>query len=84
MNLTKKLKVTPGSQVNLASVDPSFHGKWEDPEDAKPELDRNLSRITASQRKLYADRRHGLLIILQGIDSAGKDGTCWHGRTRRF
>ncbi len=30
------------------------------------------------QRKLYADRGHCLLIVLQGIDGAGKDGTCWH------
>jgi polyphosphate kinase 2 (PPK2 family) len=42
------------------------------------ELDRNRSRITALQRKLYADRRHSLLVVLQGIDGAGKDGTCWH------
>src|SRR6476660_1393275 len=47
-------------------------------EDAKSELDRNLSRITVLQRKLYADRSHSLLIVLQGIDGAGKDGTCWH------
>src|SRR5262245_24094374 len=78
MNLTKRLKVAPGSPVKLASIDASFHGKWKDPEDAKPELDRNLSRITALQRKLYADRRHSLLVVLQGIDGAGKDGTCWH------
>ena len=78
MNLTKRLKVTPGSQVKLAEVDPSFRGKWKDADDAKPELDRNLSRITALQRKLYADRRHSLLVVLQGIDGAGKDGTCWH------
>ena len=49
-----------------------------DSDDAKPELDRNLSRITALQRRLYADRRHSLLVVLQGIDGAGKDGTCWH------
>ena len=78
MNLTKQLKVAPGSQVKLASIDPSFHGKWKDADDAKAELDRNLSRITTLQRKLYADRRHSLLVVLQGIDSAGKDGTCWH------
>jgi PPK2 family polyphosphate:nucleotide phosphotransferase len=78
MNLTKQLRVTPGSQAKLANVDPSFHGKWKDADDAKPELDRNLSRITALQRKLYADRGHSLLIVLQGIDGAGKDGTCWH------
>jgi polyphosphate kinase 2 (PPK2 family) len=78
MNLTKRLKVEPGSQVKLAAIDPSFHGKWKSPEDAKPELDRNLARITTLQRKLYADRRHCLLVVLQGIDGAGKDGTCWH------
>jgi PPK2 family polyphosphate:nucleotide phosphotransferase len=78
MNLTKRLAVKPGSEVDLGAIDPAFHGKWKSEEDAKPELDRNLSRITALQRKLYADRRHGLLVVLQGIDSAGKDGTCWH------
>jgi len=78
MNLTKRLKVEPGSQLKLARTDPSFHGRWKSPEDAKPELDRNLARITTLQRKLYADRRHSLLVVLQGIDGAGKDGTCWH------
>src|SRR6202043_3243658 len=66
------------SQVKLSSIDPSFHGKWKDVDDAKPELDRNLSRITTLQRKLYADRGRSLLVVLQGIDGAGKDGTCWH------
>jgi PPK2 family polyphosphate:nucleotide phosphotransferase len=78
MNLTKRLKVAPGSKVDLEAIDPSFHGEWESSEDAKSELDRNLSRITVLQRKLYADRSHSLLIVLQGIDGAGKDGTCWH------
>jgi polyphosphate kinase 2 (PPK2 family) len=78
MDLTKRLKVAPGSRVKLARIDPSFHGKWKHSDEAKPELDRNLSRITVSQRKLYADRGHSLLVVLQGIDGAGKDGTCWH------
>jgi polyphosphate kinase 2 (PPK2 family) len=78
MNLTKRLRVEPGSQVDLAGIDPSFHGKWSSAEAAKAELDGNLGRIAALQRKLYADRGHCLLIVLQGIDGAGKDGTCWH------
>jgi PPK2 family polyphosphate:nucleotide phosphotransferase len=78
MNLTKRLRVEPGSHVKLPAIDPAFHGKWKSPEDAKAELDRNLTRITSLQRKLYADRRHSLLVVLQGIDGAGKDGTCWH------
>ena len=78
MNLTKRLRVEPGSKAKLAAIDPSFHGKWASAEAAKAELDGNLARITALQRKLYADRSHSLLIVLQGIDGAGKDGTCWH------
>ena len=78
MNLTKRLRVEPGSKVDLAAIDPSFHGKWASAEAAKDELTSNIARITTLQRKLYADRGHCLLIVLQGIDGAGKDGTCWH------
>ena len=78
MNFAKRLRVEPGAQVDLAGIDPSFHGEWSSAEDAKAELDRNLGRISVLQRKLYADRSHCLLVILQGIDGAGKDGTCWH------
>jgi PPK2 family polyphosphate:nucleotide phosphotransferase len=78
VNLTKRLKVDPGSKVKLADIDPNFHGTHDSEDEVKAELQHNLSRITDLQRKLYADRRHSLLIVLQGIDGAGKDGTCWH------
>ena len=78
MNLTMRLKVEPGSKVKLSRIDPDFHGTHKSEDEAKAELQHNLSRITDLQRKLYADRHHCLLIVLQGIDGAGKDGTCWH------
>ena len=78
MNLAKRLKVEPGSKVKLSDIDPNFHGTHESEDEAKTELQHNLKRITELQRKFYADRRHSLLIVLQGIDGAGKDGTCWH------
>ena len=78
MNLAKRLKVEPGSKVKLSDIDPNFHGTHESEDEAKAELQHNLDRITELQRKFYADRRHSLLIVLQGIDGAGKDGTCWH------
>jgi PPK2 family polyphosphate:nucleotide phosphotransferase len=78
VNLTKRLKVEPGSKVKLSRIDPDFHGTHKSEDEAKAELQHNLSRITDLQRKLYADRHHCLLIVLQGIDGAGKDGTCWH------
>jgi len=78
VNLAKRLKVEPGSKVKLSDIDPDFHGAHKSEDEAKAELQHNLNRITELQRKLYADRRHCLLIVLQGIDGAGKDGTCWH------
>ena len=40
---------------------------------------RNKHAIIARlQRELYAGSRHSILIVLQGIDGAGKDGICWH------
>jgi PPK2 family polyphosphate:nucleotide phosphotransferase len=78
VSLTKRLRVEPGSKVKLADIDPAFHGKHETEKEAKAELQSNLVRIAELQRKLYASRSHCLLIVLQGIDGAGKDGTCWH------
>ena len=43
-----------------------------------PELGEALAGITRLQELLYARKKHALLIVLQGIDAAGKDGVCWH------
>jgi PPK2 family polyphosphate:nucleotide phosphotransferase len=40
-----------------------------------------VARIRHLQYLLYAEKKHALLIVLQGIDAAGKDGTCWHVMT---
>lgn len=41
----------------------------------------NISRMAVLQEKLYADNRHALLIVLQAMDAAGKDGTIKHVMT---
>lgn len=38
----------------------------------------NIRKMAALQEKLYAQNRHGLLIVLQAMDAAGKDGTIKH------
>jgi len=78
VNYKKHFRVEPGSKVDLKDIDPAFHGPHANQDDAAAELQHNLQRITKLQRALYADRSHSLLIVLQGIDGAGKDGTCWH------
>jgi PPK2 family polyphosphate:nucleotide phosphotransferase len=78
MNFTKRFRVDPGSKIDLAKIDASFHGKHADDAEAAGEVQSHLDKITKMQRALYGERRHSLLIVLQGIDGAGKDGTCWH------
>lgn len=56
---------------------PGETGGWKKPE-AKRELERQRARIVALQERLYADGRHGLLVVLQGMDASGKDGTVRH------
>ncbi|MGE4372470.1 MAG: polyphosphate kinase 2 family protein [Xanthobacter sp.] len=76
--MRSKLMVEPGSKVRLKDIDASFHGDYKSAEYAKEDLDKNVVRMTELQEKLYGEKKHALLIVLQGIDSAGKDGTCWH------
>ena len=78
MSYTKRFRVEPGSKVDLKKIDPGFHGHHVNEKEAADELQHHLQRITKLQRALYADSGHSLLIVLQGIDGAGKDGTCWH------
>ena len=78
MSLAKRLRIDPDKGVDLARIDPASHEEYKSEEDAKVDLERHLARISTLQRKLYASRTHSLLVVLQGIDGAGKDGTCWH------
>lgn len=78
MNYRKTLIVEPGTKFKLAAIDPAFHGEHETHEAALSDLQNEVARLTQLQYLLYAEKKHALLIVLQGIDAAGKDGTCWH------
>ena len=57
-------------------LDPDFHGSPPvEKEEAKAALARALNRLESLQERLYAERDRSLLVILQGMDAAGKDGT---------
>ena len=78
MDYRKKLLARPGDKIRLKDYDPGWHGAHADEKAAAEETARHLDRITRQQILLYGERKHSLLIVLQGIDAAGKDGTCWH------
>ena len=71
---TTRFRVAPGATVRLDEHDPaSIDGM--DKRDGKAaalQLNRDLEEL---QELLYADGRHKILVILQGVDACGKDGT---------
>lgn len=70
-------KVEPGARVNLADCDPRYKAGL-DRKDAEKELRALSSELDDLQELLYAAGTHSLLIILQGMDTSGKDGTIRH------
>jgi len=75
--LRELLKVEPGTNIRLADIDPGeTHGR--DKAASARELPEGLERLTSLQDRLWAEQRHKVLIVLQGIDAAGKDGSIKH------
>jgi len=76
-NLSRELMVRPGSKVKLADIDPE-DTLGMDKDKADDDLEKNLERLSMLQYLLYAEGRRSLLVVLQGIDAGGKDGTIRH------
>jgi len=71
------LRVEPGTRVRLSRVDPAeTYGR--EKASAAGELAADLARLTDLQDRLWAESSKAVLVVLQGIDSAGKDGTIRH------
>ncbi|HXU84905.1 MAG TPA: polyphosphate kinase 2 family protein [Verrucomicrobiae bacterium] len=76
-SLRDLLRVKPGSRIRLADVDAgATHGR--DKQSSAADLAKGLARLTALQDRLWAEQKHPVLIVLQGIDAAGKDGSVKH------
>jgi len=78
MDYREKFLVTPGKKVRLAKIDPSYTGKHESHEQAEPHIRKHLDRLIKLQYLLYADADQSLLVVLQALDAAGKDGVIRH------
>ena len=75
------LIVEPGRTVNLADFDPRSTSDFKTKHDAQAKLSADIVRLAALQDVFAAQERYGLLIIFQGMDSAGKDGAIKHVMT---
>jgi PPK2 family polyphosphate:nucleotide phosphotransferase len=85
-DLLDAFRVKPGKPFRLADHDTGWAqskelkeaGKEAVRERARAILEKNLEELAAAQELLYADGRYALLIVLQAMDAAGKDGTIKH------
>jgi PPK2 family polyphosphate:nucleotide phosphotransferase len=78
--LAHELAVTAGARFKLASIDPAdTHGI--DKDGSEDRLEKNCKRLSVLQYQLYAESQRALLVVLQGIDAGGKDGTISHVMT---
>ena len=72
----KQYKVKPKTKVDLSAWDPDDIGKFSDGKQAGlAQVEKLNSKLEALQELLFAEHKHKVLIILQAMDTGGKDGT---------
>ncbi len=77
-NLRKDLIVKPGKKVRLSEIDPEDTLGFKGKDKALEILERNRLKLADLHTLLYAENRRSLLVVLQGLDACGKDGTVRH------
>ncbi len=68
-------RVQPGKAAGLNKRNPSSDIGMADKKEAGKATAKNLEAMADWQYRLYAEGKQSLLVVLQGIDAAGKDGT---------
>src|SRR5215207_6550186 len=74
----ERFRVRAGKKLNLEKHPTDFTGDYDDKEQAKEDLAQNVERLAELQDVLYAQNKYALLIVLQAMDTAGKDGVIKH------
>ena len=78
MDYRKQFIVKPGEKLNLAEIDPGQKGGYVSNDVALPEITKYVTRMAEMQALLYANADQSLLVVLQALDAAGKDGVVRH------
>jgi PPK2 family polyphosphate:nucleotide phosphotransferase len=76
-----ELLVKPGSDVGLANFDAGSTGTFHNRDHAQSKLKKDIDRLAELQDVFFASEQYALLIVLQGMDAAGKDGVIKHVMT---
>ena len=70
--------VPPGKKIRLKDYDPGFTSHYKNEDEASAKLRKDIKRLAKYQDVLYAQNTYALLVVLQAMDTAGKDGTIQH------
>jgi PPK2 family polyphosphate:nucleotide phosphotransferase len=74
-----RFRVKPDEKIHLAEIDPAdTSGFSGDKHKAKGIVEKLSQEMASLQERLYAEGKHAVLIVLQGMDTSGKDGTIEH------
>jgi PPK2 family polyphosphate:nucleotide phosphotransferase len=76
--LAAPYRITDGEKFRLKDYDPADTNGVRSKRHAQIILDRRVGLLSDMQEKLYAQDRWALLVVLQGLDAAGKDGVIKH------
>ncbi len=78
----KRYRVKPGTKLKLDGLDPDDTGDYKKNGNgkakAKAATAEFIGRLSGLQERLYANATRALLIVLQGMDTSGKDSTIKH------
>jgi PPK2 family polyphosphate:nucleotide phosphotransferase len=77
-DLLEKLIVPPGTRAVLDEIDPGYCAIHQSHERALIAGDSHVLKLGQLQYLMHAGKKHSLLIVLQGLDAAGKDGVVRH------
>ena len=78
MKYVNRFRVAAKSEIKLKDIDPGFKDHHKNHKEAADEVAHYQTKLRELQELLYADGTRSLLICLQGMDTAGKDGTINH------
>ena len=74
----ERLRVTPGRPAELARRDPADRLGFGDKQGGSERLAELVEELRVLSNRLWAEGRRSLLLVLQGLDASGKDGTIKH------
>lgn len=76
--MPKPYTFKPGTKCDLSKYDPDGNETKHDKHSAREKTQENATEMADLFRRLYAENQRSILLVLQGMDSAGKDGTIRH------